>query len=68
MNEDTKTFQELITLHYGTKAQFAREMGINYVTAWRWCRHPNQLNIRQISEISKRTGMSVCEIAQSAAS
>lgn len=56
------TFTEFIQLHYGTKAQFAREMGVKYITVIRWCKRPQMLKVEQLEKIAKRTGVGLCEV------
>jgi hypothetical protein len=55
-------FESLILQHYGTKAQFAREMGITYVTALKWIKRPGMLKLSTIEKIAMHTREDVCAI------
>jgi hypothetical protein len=55
-------FVPFITQHYGTKAQFGREMGVTYITAFRWCNRPQMMSIEQVEKIAKHTRVDVCEV------
>jgi hypothetical protein len=54
--------EQLILKHYGTKAQFSREMGVSYPTAVKWLKNPGMLKMSTIEKIAMRTREDVCAI------
>jgi hypothetical protein len=54
--------EQLILKHYGTKAQFSREMGVSYPTAVKWLKNPGMLKMSTIEKIAMRTREDVCAL------
>lgn len=55
-------FQHIILDHYGTMKQFKDDMKINHVTAARYLRDPDRMQVRFVKRLSKQTGIPVTKL------
>jgi len=53
---------ELIGEHFGTLKEFAEQMKICHVTAGRYLRNPEKMQVRFVRLLAKKIGSTTCKI------
>jgi hypothetical protein len=66
-NPDFKSFDEFVKYHFGTKSEFAKQMGISRPTAHQWIAQPGTMSVgsmKKVYDLTKDNGGDIVNLAE----